>query len=498
MMPMDAQPLVTIRNLSKAFSGKTVVHDVSASFYPGRIVALVGENGAGKSTLKNMLCGLLEPTTGEILLEDRLLGKFHAEEYGIAAVHQEFSLFGSLTVAQNICISNLPGKALRVDWKNARRIAKEQLDFLGISIDPDTPVDSLGAGEQQVVEIAKAVLRASKLLILDEPTTSLTLPERRKLFDIMRKLKQQGLSIIFITHFMDEIFEVSDDYLTLRDGRLVGQGALKDVTRRELEEMMVGRAIVDTDLDLGEAQQRKVLEVKDLCSHYFQNISFSLHQGEILGIAGLMGAGRTEIAEAIFGITPSSGEIFIDGELASPTSVKKMKRLGVSFVTEDRRKSGLFGNRSVRENLSAANLAKFTSRSIRHIGFKDETRKAKAVSKQMNVNSPSLESEVERLSGGNQQKVLLGRWLATNPNICIFDEPTRGVDIGAKFEIHRAIIQLAKEGVSVLLVSSDLTELLQLSHRILVLRTGHIVNEVERDSFDPVEIISSAASSAFH
>ncbi|WP_461205291.1 sugar ABC transporter ATP-binding protein [Clostridium sp. DL1XJH146] len=497
MQKEGATPILSVKNLKKSFSGKTVVDGVSFDVYPGEIIALVGENGAGKSTTKNMLCGLLKPTDGEILIDGVDVQCVNAFEHGVSAVHQELSLFKSLSVSANICITQLPGRASKVDWKEADRIAKEQLDFLGIDIDTKATVESLGAGKQQVVEIAKALLHADKLLILDEPTTSLTAPEREKLFVIMDRLKKKGISIIFISHFMDEIYRVSDKYIVLRDGKQVGQGYLKDVPRNKLEEMMVGRTIGESNIEIGKPREEGAIRVENLSSYDFHDISFSVKKGEILGIAGLMGAGRTEVIEAIFGITKSTGNIYLGDKLVSPTTVSKMKKNKVCFVTEDRRTNGVFAVRPVKENISAAGIDVFVNRKIKGFGFKGERKKAQEIVEEMNVSIPHIESQVCNLSGGNQQKVVLGRWLSTKPEICILDEPTRGVDIGAKYDIHNMIIDLAKQGVAVIVVSSDLPELLQLSHRIMVMRTGHLVGEFDRSEFDSVKIISLAASSAY-
>ncbi|SHH70721.1 sugar ABC transporter ATP-binding protein [Clostridium grantii] len=491
------EPILSVKNLKKAFSGKTVVDGVSFDLYPGEIIALVGENGAGKSTLKNMLCGLLKPTEGQIFVDGAEIQHINGFEHGISAVHQELSLFQSLSVAANICITQLPGSAGNVDWKKAQRISKEQLDFLGTDIDPNTLVESLSVGKQQIVEIAKALLRSDRLLILDEPTTSLTAPEREKLFTIMRRLKEKGIAILFISHFMDEILSMSDKYIVLRDGKQVGHGNIEDVSRNALEEMMVGRTIGESQVDIGTPREEEAIRVEHLNSYDFHDVSFSVKKGEILGIAGLIGAGRTEVIESIFGVRKSEGNIYINNELVPNVTVAKMKERKVCFVTEDRKANGIFPNRSVRENISAASIIRFIERKVKRLGFKGETLETKKVVAEMNVSIPHIESKITSLSGGNQQKVIIGRWLSTTPEIIILDEPTKGVDIGAKFDIHNMIADFAKKGVAVIIVSSDLPELLTLSHRILVMRTGHIVGEVNKDEFDSVKIISMAASSAY-
>lgn len=497
MSEQGLSPILTVKNLKKTFSGKTVVDGVSFDVYPGEIIALVGENGAGKSTTKNMLCGLLEPSAGEIYIDGKKVEHINGFDHGISAVHQELSLFKTLSVAANMCITDLPGRSTNVNWKEADKIAKEQLEFLGIEIDTKASVESLGAGKQQVVEIAKALLHADRLLILDEPTTSLTAPEREKLFIIMNRLKAQGVSIIFISHFMDEIYKVSDKYIVLRDGKQVSSGNLKDVPRRELEEMMVGRTIEESMVDIGKPLNEVALKVENLSTYDFHDVNLTVNKGEILGIAGLMGAGRTEIAEAIFGIRKSSGKVFVNNELIKPLTVNNMLAHNVCYVTEDRRNNGIFSQRSVRENISAAGFHRFVKRKFAGISFKGETENTQVVVDKMNVSIPHIEAKVSNLSGGNQQKVLLGRWLATKPDIIILDEPTKGVDIGAKFDIHNMIADLARSGVAVIIVSSDLPELLETTHRIMVMRTGHIVGEFNKADYDSVKIISLAASSAY-
>ncbi len=489
------KPILSVRGLKKAFSGKTVVDNVSFDIYPGEIVALCGENGAGKSTFKNMVCGLLKPTAGEIYIDGVKVDKINPAEHGIAAVHQELSLFQSLSIAANMSISNLPGNAANVNWKKADEIARKQLEFMGLDEEPSTLVEKLSTGKRQIVEIGKAILQADKLLILDEPTTSLTAPERQKLFEIMNSLREKGMAMVFISHFMEEVMSMADKYIVLRDGEQVGEGKLADITRGQLEAMMVGREISETQIDIGTPTDVEALRVENLNSPDFVNINFSVKKGEILGISGLVGAGRTEIVEAIFGVTKATGDVYVQGEKVEKVTIPEMMNRKVAMVTEDRRNNGIFGVRSVRENATAAALQNVLKYKKAGFKFEGENEKAETIIKEMKVALPHAEAKIKSLSGGNQQKVMIGRWLETQPDIIILDEPTKGVDIGAKFDIHNMVADLAKKGAAVILVSSDLPELFSLSHRTLVMSNGHMVGEMSRDEFSAVTMISLASKS---
>ena len=493
---MDQRPILRAHHLRKVFSGTVAVKDISLDLTPGKVVAVVGENGAGKSTLKNLLIGLLEPNDGFIELEgERLLSRYHAADYGIGAVHQEFSLFGELTVAENVCIIDLPGSKPMVNWNRINKVAKRFLDMVGVDFAPDTVVSALSTGEQQQVEIAKALRHATKVLILDEPTTSLTNPERDRLFGIVRKLRDQGLAIIYISHFIDEVYEIADYAVVLRDGMLVGGGEVAHLPRRRLEELMVGRQIAENNIQLNIPSEEAIMRVECFSSpEDFRDISFEIKQGEIVGLSGLMGAGRSDVCEAIFGLRPHSGTLWFDGKTIEHPTPVKMRSLGVSFVPEDRRRNGLFGIRSLKENLTVAALKRLVRRTVPGVGFRGEKDSAKKIADELRVVYSAIDEDVRFLSGGNQQKALLARWLAIEPKLCIFDEPTRGVDIGAKEEIHHLILQLAQNGVAILMASSDLPELLQLCHRILIMRNGALVKTLARDEFDPMTIIKYAAS----
>ncbi|MGQ9566705.1 MAG: sugar ABC transporter ATP-binding protein [Anaerolineae bacterium] len=488
-------PLLRARGLVKAFSETVAVNHVDLDVERGQVVAVVGENGAGKSTLKNLLTGLLEPDRGVIELEGQRIARFHAADLGIAAVHQEFSLFPTLSVAENICIVDLPGRRGLVDWEETKRIAKQYLDMIGADLDLEMPVERLSTGEQQLVEIAKALRQATRLLILDEPTASLSQPERERLFQVIRRLRERGLGIIYISHFIDEVYEIADTAVVLRDGHHVGGGPVAELPRAKLEELMVGRPIAERREEVGAPGQEVALKVEGFTAEpWFRDISFELRKGEILGLSGLMGAGRTELVEAIYGLRKARGRLWVGGQEVDHPTPPKMRQLGVAFVPEDRRRSGLFAIRSLKENLTAAALARLVRWLIPGVGFRGEKRAAEEIAKKFRIVHAGVERAVRYLSGGNQQKALLARWLALEPRVLILDDPTRGVDIGAKDEIHGLIAQLARSGTAVLMVSSELPELLMLAHRIIVLRKGSAVAEFTRGAFDPKEIIRYAAS----
>lgn len=490
-----AEPILRTHNLSKSFFGKEVVSSVNFSIHAGEIIALLGENGAGKSTLKNMLVGLLPPSDGTIFFDGTEYAKVRVGELGIAAVHQELSLFPSLSVAENVCSISLPGKHGTVNWKQCHQEARTYLDMVSAQLDLDEPVGALGPGEQQLIEIAKALRQEPRVLILDEPTASLTAPERERLLEVMRSLKRRNIAMVFITHFIDEVFEVCDHVCVLRNGAQVGFSPIEEITKREIEEQMVGRAMSDLTLDIGKPKDEPVLRLRDFRSDRFTHINLTVKRGEILGIAGLIGAGRTELMESIFGLRRAEGELELFGKVKRKWTPAGMIDQGVILVPEERKTTGIFPTRSVKENISCAKMSLFTRRILPGIGFRGEKQAVQKVVADLRVVCPGVDALITSLSGGNQQKAIVGRWLATKPKLCIFDDPTRGVDIGAKEEISSLIATLSRQGVSVLLVSSDINELLQLSHRILVMRRGCFVAEfTDRSVFDACEIISIASS----
>ena len=489
-----AEIILETKGLSKAFSGKTVVSNIDFHLREGEICALLGENGAGKSTFKNMIIGLLEPSSGTISFDGKTVEDIKMGEFPIAAVHQELSLFLNLTVAENICIEDLPGSKGKVDWQKCHEKALKYMKIMDIDLDPDAIVGTLGPGEQQLVEIAKALSHEPRVLILDEPTASLTAPEREHLFEVMSTLKTQKIGMIFITHFLDEVFQVCDRVVVLRNAEKVCDDQVVNVNKRQLEELMVGHSINEGGFSLGEIRNETALKVSNLESENFTEINFEVKKGEILGIAGLIGAGRTELLESIFGIRKCSGEIEILGRHYKKWNTQQLIRQGVVMIPEDRKNSGIFPKRDLKENITAAEIEKFVDRKIPFLGFKNERANAEKVLEKYRVKCPGIWAYIHELSGGNQQKVIVGRWLSHEPKICMFDDPTRGVDVGSRAEIGDFIVDLAKNGTAVILVSSDLNELVQLSHRIIIMRRGRFVAEVNKGEFDVRRILSISSS----
>lgn len=500
--------LLRLAGIGKNYSGNWVVRDVSFAVSAGEVVALLGENGAGKSTLKNILCGLVAPDAGSISFQDKTFSRLTtvlASTLGIAAIHQELSLFPNLSIAENIHmgVGMLPMRGWLVDNAAMNREAISLLgELFDKEVDPGQPVERLSLAERQLVEVAKALHRASTMLIFDEPTTSLSLPERRRLFDVVRRLRGHGYALVYITHFMEEVYELADRIVVVRDGRMVGTGTPAEIDQRQLSNLMVGRELAGIDASLtsfghGRGADRAaeaILRVRNLSDgRLLHGVSFALYRGEILGLAGLMGAGRSEVAEAIFGIRPATGAVEICGEPFERRTPEAAKARGVALVSEDRRGDQVFAARSVRENLTSAILGQLRG-SGGLMSLRRQRRRAREMVNDYAIRVPGLEAPMMALSGGNQQKCVIARWLATKPLVCILDEPTKGIDVKAKAEIHALVDRLAAEGLGVLLISSDLPELLALSHRVLVMHKGRVVGALERGEFNPNTVVQMAST----
>jgi ribose transport system ATP-binding protein len=477
--------LLEMNGIQKRFHGVHALKNVHFDLNAGEIHALVGENGAGKSTLMKVLTGIYQPDEGEITYLDtpyhvKNIGE--SQQLGISMIHQELNMMNHLTVAQNIFIGreSLSGKVF-IDDNEMNRKAQSLFDLLGIRIDPRTTLGNLTVGKQQMVEIAKAISRDCKLLVLDEPTAALTQTEIDELFKIMRDLKAKGIGMIYISHRMDEIKLISDRITVMRDREYVGTVKTDSVTKDEIVNMMIGRVVYEDPKTQSEVAEDAdvVLEVRNLCSgNTIKDVSFKLRRGEILGFAGLMGAGRTEVARAIFGADPiDSGEIYVNGkkvEIKTPVDAVKH---GIGYLSEDRKRYGLMLFKSVAENTAIASMDRYVS-----FGLIDDGKlKAEAMeyNQKLRTKTPSVDQILKNLSGGNQQKVIIARWLIQDSDILIFDEPTRGIDIGAKSEIYTLMNELSKQGKSIIMISSELVEILRMSDRVLVMCEGRKTGELD-------------------
>lgn len=491
-----SENILELKNISKSFSGVEVLHDVSFSLRPGEVHALLGENGAGKSTLVKIITGVHQPDHGEIRLNDQLVHFSDARESrnaGIAAIYQELSLFPDLDVAENIFVGRQHlTRAGLIDWKKLYAEAETLLTSLGVHIDLKQKARSLSIAQQQMVEISRAISINARILIMDEPTSSLTLSEAADLFRLVRRLREGGTAIIFISHRLEELFEIAERVTIFRDGTYVDTRLIKDISRDELIRLMVGRSISN----LFPKQQVKagdvILKVENLSrTGSFEYISFELRKGEILGMAGLVGAGRTNVARALFGVEPStSGTIQIEGQTVSITSSQAAKELGIAYVPEDRQLHGLIPAMSITSNISLSTLKDHTR--YGWLQNESESKAAHRSARQMEVRANHIWQNARELSGGNQQKVVLAKWLATHPRILILDEPTRGIDVGAKAAVHALMSKLASEGMAILMISSELPEILGMSDRVLVMREGRLTAQFTRAEATQEKIISAA------
>jgi len=487
--------MLELRRISKSFPGVLALNQVSFTILPGEIHALCGENGAGKSTLLNILTGNFQPTAGTLLIcgqEVRIDGPAHATSLGIAIVYQQLSLSENLTVAENILANRQPRNRLGlIDYGALFAQAQTLLDQLKLTdLRPNSRVADLSPGQKQMVEIAKALSQNPMILLLDEPTASLTERETQTLFALIRQLRSAGKAIVYISHRLTEITALADRISVLKDGQYQGTFSATDVTIDRLVRLMVGRELSIDPTDSA-ATDEVLLTVHELTGDQFRNISFNLHRGEILGLAGLVGAGRTEIARAIFGIdSHTAGYVALNGLAADIRHPADAVKLGIGYLPEERKTLGLFAEQSVATNIVAVkpptNGLWFSAR--RMVKVAEQYRQT------LDIRTPSVQERADRLSGGNQQKTLLARWLLTNPDVLIVDEPTHGIDIGAKAEIYALLRQLAEQGKAILLISSDLPELLGLSDRILVVREGELLAELTRAEATEERILNAATT----
>lgn len=479
------QVILEMKNIDKRFSGVHALKSANIELREGEVHALMGENGAGKSTLMKVLCGIHKRDGGDVTLFGKSVDFSNIKESqnaGISIIHQELNMMNHLTVAQNIYIGREPMiGGMYIDDKKMEKDAKELFDRIGVKIDPSVVLGSLTVGKQQMVEIAKAISHDSKILILDEPTAALTQPEVEELFKIMNDLKKKGIGMIYISHRMDEINRISDRITVMRDGEYVGTLITKETTKDEIVKMMVGRVIYGDKKEESSvpADAPVVLEVNNLCrGKDIKNVSFKLRKGEILGFSGLMGSGRTEVARAIYGADRfDCGEIFINGKKINIKTPEEAVKNGICYLSEDRKRYGLLLDKSVSENSVLSNLDDYIK-----FGWINDSKIEKDATREnekLKTKTPSMHQKLRNLSGGNQQKVIVARWLLKNSDIFIFDEPTRGIDVGAKSEMYTLMEDLAKEGKSIIMISSELSEVQRLSDRVVVMCEGRITGELD-------------------
>lgn len=484
-----------MQGISKSFPGVQALNNVSLKVLPGEIHALVGENGAGKSTLMKILSGAYPHDTGKILLngvEIEINCPADALRQGIVMIYQESSLSKELSVAENIFCGHLPRKGLFVNWKKLNKKAKDLLSKLDSNINPHAPVKDLSPAQCQMVEIAKALSLSAQVIVFDEPTAALTKNESETLFKIMRSLKDEGISIIFITHRLAEIFYTSDRITILRDGKLIITDEVINMTEEKVIMNMVGRAVQYHYQRPTIRNSISLLEVESLSGAGFFDINMKIRAGEIVGLFGLIGSGRTEFVRTLFGADqPIAGSIHLEGHYLRFKSPAEAIKAGIVLVPEDRKSQGLVLEMPVRNNISLPNLHSISR--MNFIQFKKETEMANVYKEKLNIRCPSILTPTNSLSGGNQQKVVIAKWLAKKPKILIVDEPTKGIDVGAKVEVHQLMIDLANQGVGVLMVSSELPEILAISDRIYVMHEGHLVGEMNHEEATE-EIIMTYAS----
>lgn len=490
-------PLFALRNVSKVFPGVKALDNVQLELYPGQVTALVGENGAGKSTLVKTMTGIYQPEAGEIWFDGEVVSFPNPEvarQMGITAIHQETVLFDELSVAENIFVGSYPTKGWlkSIDWLTMNERARAILDEIEAPLSPTAQLKGLSIGQKHMVAIARALSVKARVVILDEPTAALSHHEIQELYEIIERLKANGTAILFITHKFDEIFAVADRYTVFRDGRYIGAGSIKDVTEPELVEMMVARSVKDTypkvEAELGDT----VFKAENL-SHptEFDDISFDVRRGEILGLYGLVGAGRTEIMKAIIGLSPkASGQIYLDGQPISIRSPAEAIHHGIVYVPEERQQQGVMLDLPIYQNISLPQLHR-TSKG----GFLRPSREYELTqdyAKRLNVKTSNWSEVVNNLSGGNQQKVVIAKWLATDPKVIILDEPTKGIDIGSKAAVHQFMSKLVQQGLAVIMVSSELPEIMGMADRIIVMHEGLMTKTFSRSEASAEHIVSAA------
>lgn len=488
--------VLELKNITKRYHGVTALHNVSVSFGEGEIHAVMGENGAGKSTLIKAIAGAIPFDAGSFRINGReytRISPHEAIENGIGVIYQEFCLVPSLSIAENIFLGKKTGGNIMPNFEEMNRLSVKIFEDFNIKMDTKRMVSTLSTAQQQIVEIAKAILRNVKVLIMDEPSATLAISEVEKMFDLMKSLKKQGVTVIYVSHRIDEVFEICDKVTVLRDGEYVGTKDISDIDRKTLVNMMVGRDLDENcptrNIKIGQV----VLEARNVSGNGVKNIDLSLHKGEVLGMSGLVGSGRTEFAKVLYGAAKmESGQIFINGTKVSIRTPGEAISIGIGLIPEDRKTEGVLLEYSIEWNISLMCLKRLSKRTV---VLKEKVKETvHKYYELMNIKAPSTDTLVKKLSGGNQQKVVLAKTLAANTKIIIFDEPTRGIDVGAKQEIYKLMNTLVEAGNSIIMISSDMEELLGMSDRIVVLHEGRVSGELKKSEFSQSSVLSLASA----
>jgi ribose transport system ATP-binding protein len=493
----ETTPLLEMVDISKSFFEVKALENINIQAYAGKVLALLGENGAGKSTLMKILSGIYKKDTGKILIEGKevnINGIRAAEDLGVTIIHQELSMLPNMTVCENIFLGNEKTSGFgKLNKREMKMKSAEMLQRIGCSVEPDTMVGKISVGEMQMIEIIKAVSKHSKIIIMDEPTTALTDVETQKLFEVIEKLKSEGIAVIYISHRLDEIFQICDDVTVLRDGKHIGSAKVSDVTKDQLITMMVGRELEEQFPYRKEETGKTVLKVENLSwKDKVKNVSFEVKSGEIIGFSGLMGSGRTETAKIIFGeYKKTSGNIYVDGEEVNVHSPKDAIKYGLAYLSEDRKKEGLILGMSVGENMTLSNLKNFEQAAFR-LNKKDENNIVADYIKKLSIKTTGASQRIKNLSGGNQQKVIIAKWIMLSPKVLIIDEPTKGIDVGAKKEIYDVLNELKKTGKAIIMISSDMPEIVGICDRVIVMHEGMVTGELDREEANQENIMKLA------
>lgn len=490
--------ILKLRDITKTYPGVVALDHVSLEVYPGEIHSIMGENGAGKSTLIKIVSGAIPADEGTIVMQGKSFDRLDpatAKEMGIGVVYQEFNLVPSMSVAENIYLGEKTNGKMLPDFRFMHEETARLMEELGVAINPHWMVGELTTAKQQLVEIARAIRKNCKVLIMDEPTASISMAEAKNMFRLLGQLREKGVAIIYISHRMDEVFELSDRVSVLRDGRYVATKKIGEVSRAEIIKMMVGRELTESFPTRNVKTGETVLEAKDLCGNGLSHITFHLDRGEILGIGGLVGAGRTELAKMIFGDAKvSSGELIVKGKRRQFRNPAQAIGCGIGLVPEDRKREGAFLEYSIEWNIPCMCLKQISRWMV--VDRREADRRVERYVKRLRIKTPTVKQQVRNLSGGNQQKVVMAKMLAAETDILIFDEPTRGIDVGAKQEIYRLMNELAKQGMSIIMISSELEELLGMSDRIIVLHEGRRSGELRREEFSQERVMRLASGMA--